>query len=126
MASLWGPVLIVEDEPILLDGLERFLRRHNILALKASSAEQALHMLRSVRVRVVVCDNGLELTNGGMKLLDLVKQWYPEIRRIIMTGALTDEVSEFAYVRGIDAIQKDSNNSHRKLVALIMKELSVG
>jgi DNA-binding NtrC family response regulator len=126
VSSLLGPVLIVEDEPVLLDGLARYLRRENILALKAGTAERALHILRGIRVRVVVCDNGLELTNGGMKLLDLVKQWYPETRRIIMTGALTEEISEFAHVRGIEAIQKDMRNSHRKLLALIMRELSVG
>lgn len=126
MATLWGPVLVVEDEPVLLDNLEKFLRQHNIIALKARSAEAALHILKGVKVHVIVCDNGLELTNGGLKLLDIVQQWYPETRRIIMTGALTDEVSAFAYTRNITAIQKGDRNSHTVLVEQIKKELGVG
>lgn len=124
MGTLWGPVLLVDDESALLDVLERYLRQHNIAAIKAQTAEQALFELRNRDVRVIVCDNRLE-HEGGMALLDLVGQWYPDVGRIIMTGDLSPEVSAYAYDREIQAIAKDEIDSHVMLVSFIRRELGL-
>lgn len=122
---LWGPVLIIDDEEDIRFVLKRFLRRHKIAALTAGGAQEALHVLKGVSVKVVVCDHRLEDTSGTT-LLDAIGKWYPEKKRILITGNLSPEIERFAEDRGIDAIEKASNDSLSRLLSAVRKELGCG
>lgn len=78
-------VLFVDDEVNVLKALQRSLRREPYQRLFAEGPDQALEMLRENRVDLVVSDH-LMPSMDGLTFLKLVKQAYPEVVRVILTG----------------------------------------
>ena len=78
-------VLLVDDDPLVLDGLQRPLLKENYRVLSASSADEAFGFLSNNRVDVVVSD---EMMPGmlGSEFLGVVCEKYPETIRIVLTG----------------------------------------
>ena len=78
-------VLCVDDEPNVLEALYRELRKDGYNILLAASAEEALEVMRSNPVDVIVSD---ELMPGmsGNSLLQWIKEDYPGTVRIMLTG----------------------------------------
>ncbi len=78
-------VLLVDDDPLVLEGLMRALHKQNYETLSAVSAESALEILSRKKVDVVVSD---EMMPGmpGSDFLGVVCNKYPETIRIILTG----------------------------------------
>jgi DNA-binding NtrC family response regulator len=78
-------VLLVDDEPNLLQGLRRALRREPYEILVAEGAAAALRLLEARPVDVVVSD---EMMPGmsGTEFLGRVRSQYPDTIRIILTG----------------------------------------
>ncbi len=78
-------VLIVDDQELIRDLLEDALQRERFTVLSAASAEQALAVLESHPVDVVISD---EVMPGmaGSDFLAIVRQKYPETIRMILTG----------------------------------------
>ena len=85
-------VLLVDDEPRLLEGLQRALRKEPYQIVTASSAEDALGILRSDSVDVVISDQDMPGTTGT-EFLARVHQEYPDTVRFILTGHATLEVA---------------------------------
>lgn len=85
-------ILLVDDEPHVLDGLKRILRKEDYEVLKAESAEKALELLAQEPVDAVISD---EKMTGmcGSEFLAHVYQRYPETIRIILTGHADLEVA---------------------------------
>lgn len=81
-------VLIIDDEPGVLDELRRALRAQPYEILVAQSAEQALGLLERQRVDVVVSDLRLPGMDGA-HLLATIKDLYPDIIRMLFTGQAT-------------------------------------
>ncbi|MBV8632921.1 MAG: EAL domain-containing protein, partial [Burkholderiaceae bacterium] len=93
-------LLIVDDEPYNLSSLSRLLRRERYRILTATSAEEALEILASSVVQVIVSDQRMPGMSGS-EFLAIVKELYPDTIRIILSGytelsAVTDSVNRGA------------------------------
>jgi DNA-binding NtrC family response regulator len=78
-------VLFVDDEVRLLRALERGLAREPYDKLFAESGEEALALLEKHEVQVIVTDMRMP-EMSGLELLRIVKQRYPHIVRIVLSG----------------------------------------
>jgi two-component system, probable response regulator PhcQ len=85
-------VLLVDDEPNFLDGLQRALRKEPYLILTATSAEIALEILRMRAVDLVVSDYEMPGMQGTAFLAQ-VQQEFPEIMLFMLTGKATPEIA---------------------------------
>lgn len=78
-------VLLVDDEPEVLDGLRRTLRREPYQLEATTSPLEALAILASKHVDVVVSDLDMpELP--GTELVARIRRDHPEVVRILLTG----------------------------------------
>jgi len=78
-------LLLVDDEPALLNSLERVFRRKEFKTLKAYDGMQALNILKNNSVDVIISDVQMPELNG-LELLKTVSQNYPEIKVILVSG----------------------------------------
>lgn len=80
-------VLFVDDEPNILQGLQRMLRgmRHDWEMHFASGGQGALALLAEQPFDVVVSDMRMPVMDGA-QLLNEVKRLYPNIIRIVLSG----------------------------------------
>jgi len=78
-------ILLVDDEPHVIEALNRTLHKEPYEILSAASADEALAILARERVEVVIAD---EMMPGmqGSELLTVVCRQYPDTMRIILTG----------------------------------------
>jgi response regulator RpfG family c-di-GMP phosphodiesterase len=83
-AAPGAPILLVDDEPAILDGLRRQLRKKFTVHTAAGGAE-ALELLESEPVAVVVSDMRMPQMNGAT-FLSKVRALYPDVVRILLTG----------------------------------------
>lgn len=78
-------ILLVDDEPFVLNALERTLKLDGYRVIKCSDPNEALEVLRAEEVDVIISDHLMP----GMKGLDLLreaKKLRPEAIRILLTG----------------------------------------
>lgn len=78
-------VLIVDDEPKIYHALRRALHREPYDILYASGGEEALKLLSERPVDVVVADQNMPAMQGSV-LLARIRQQYPDIVRMMLTG----------------------------------------
>ncbi len=78
-------VLFVDDEPEVLHGLLRSLRKEPYRFLSAGSADEAMAILQSEAVDVIVSDEEMPGMSGA-DLLAHVRQQHPNVVRIMLTG----------------------------------------
>ncbi|MDP3029137.1 MAG: response regulator [Deltaproteobacteria bacterium] len=78
-------VLIVDDEVNVLTSLERTLRNEEYAVLTASSATEALDILQAKSVDLIISDLGMPEMKG-LELLKMIKEKYPAVARIVLTG----------------------------------------
>jgi putative nucleotidyltransferase with HDIG domain len=87
-------ILFVDDEPMVLKGLQRTLRkmRDEWEMTFASSSREALDILDSGSFDVIVSDLRMPKMDG-MQLLAEVKSKHPQVVRIILSGQVEQEAS---------------------------------
>ena len=80
-------ILFVDDEPLILQGLERSLRplRKEWQAAYATGGEEALALLEDGPFDVIVTDMRMPGMDGAA-LLDQVTRRYPDIVRMVLSG----------------------------------------
>lgn len=80
-------ILFVDDEPMVLQGLQRVLRplRNEWETAFANSGQEALEKLSQEPFDVIVTDMRMPGMDGG-QLLTRVKERYPHMVRIILSG----------------------------------------
>jgi response regulator RpfG family c-di-GMP phosphodiesterase len=78
------PILLVDDEIAILDGLRRQLRK-KFTVRTANSGAEALELLESESVAVVVSDMRMPQMDGAA-FLSRVRSLYPNVVRILLTG----------------------------------------
>ncbi len=93
-------VLCVDDEPNILTALKRLLRKEAYRLMTCSGGEEGLKILAETKVHVIISDQRMPGMNG-VELLRRVKESYPDIIRIILTG----------YTE-VDSITKAINEGH--------------
>lgn len=78
-------ILLVDDEAQVLAALRRLLRHQDYQVLTAESAAQALEILGQQDIQVVMSDFRMP-GMGGEELMLKIKQDYPQIVGILLTG----------------------------------------
>lgn len=94
-----GTILLVDDEPAVLDGLTRALRDEPYEILCAQSAEDAQRLMKAQPVHVVVSDH-LMPGMKGLEFLKWVHQQFPETIRVILTGQVDLALAQRAITEG--------------------------
>jgi len=99
-SRLQRTLLIVDDEPDILQALKRLLRRSGYRILATTSALQAFELLAANQVQVIVSDQRMP-TMGGAEFLSRARALYPDTVRIMLTGysepdAMSDAINRAA------------------------------
>lgn len=92
-------VLLVDDEPNVVDGLRRALRSEPYQILTATSAREALGMMEAQPVDVVVSDHDMPEMNGTDFLCEVRRRWSGTIR-FVLTGKASLEMAVQAINNG--------------------------
>jgi PAS domain S-box-containing protein len=92
-------ILIVEDDPGFASYLKRLLRRDDLKLITASSGRQAIEYLHRHPIDIVLQDIGLPDING-YQVMDQIRQRFPEVLVIVMTGEVTVESAVEALRKG--------------------------
>ncbi len=89
-------ILIVDDDEFILFGLCRAIAGHpetkNDRLLTARHGEQAMQLLRSSRIDLMVTDLRMPIMNG-YALVEQVNRQYPGMPVFVMTGDYLDDVT---------------------------------
>ena len=88
-------VLLVDDEPKVLESLSRGLRKQPYDLAFAESAAEALAQFKKTPPVVIVCDQQMPGTSGT-ELLAVVSERWPRTMRIMLTGTADVEVAKDA------------------------------
>lgn len=90
-------ILFVDDDVNLLESLTRLFRieRDDIIFDTVTSAEDALKYLEQKRYDVIVSDH-LMAGMGGLSLLALLKEKYPEMKRVMLSAQISEEIFRIA------------------------------
>ncbi|MCM1567311.1 MAG: LytTR family transcriptional regulator DNA-binding domain-containing protein [Dehalobacter sp.] len=79
-------ILLVDDEPMVLNALKRILHSRGYELFAATTSEEALDFLQKSAIDVIICDQNMP----GMLGIDLLKrsrEEYPDAVRILITGS---------------------------------------
>lgn len=79
------PILVVEDDPDLLEALHATLRLAGYQGLAAANGEEALRLLQAQPVGLVVSDVHMRPMDGHA-LLQTIRRDYPQIPVVLMTA----------------------------------------
>jgi putative nucleotidyltransferase with HDIG domain len=91
-------LLLVDDEPNILNALKRLLRRDGYTILTASSGEEGLEVLNKQPVGIIISDYRMPAMTG-IEFLSRVKELYPDTIRIVLSGfsdldTVTDAINQ--------------------------------
>ena len=90
-------ILVVDDEPLVLDMVASYVDHIGFEVVKASSGQEALELLRREPITILVTDIKMPGMDG-FELMEMVRTEFPDIPIITMTGhgaayTFTDVVS---------------------------------
>jgi two-component system, NtrC family, response regulator HydG len=107
-----GVVLIVDDEPAIVESLTKILRKEGMNVLAATDGTAGLDLLRKQRVGVLLTDLMMPQTSG-MDLLRAAKTIAPETEVVLMTAYGTVETAVDAMREGAyDFVTKPLRRAH--------------
>ncbi len=78
-------LLIVDDEPQVINSIVRVLRNENIHIITAGSGARAMEIIKRQAVGVVLSDQNMPLMDG-IRFLEKVRDYDEDIVRILLTG----------------------------------------
>ena len=92
-------VLVVEDEKAIREGLRRLLSREGYQVLTAENGLEALDIVGSNTIDVILCDLKMPVM-GAIEVLEKVGESRPELPVIIVTGQGTPENAMECRIKG--------------------------
>jgi HD-like signal output (HDOD) protein len=95
-----GKVLFVDDEINVLKSIERGFLHSNFEVVTALSAKEGLRILDSDEIDIVVTDYRMPWMDG-LQFLQCVKDRYPRINRVILSGYIEKSVAIESLTRGL-------------------------
>jgi putative two-component system response regulator len=109
MSDQNGSVLVVDDDPYVLESIASLLRHFGYSVITSNSAETALCAVQSKPVQVVLTDIKMPVVTG-VELLGNIHAYDPQIPVILMTAYAELEVAVDAIKKGaFDFITKPYN-----------------
>ena len=100
-----GRILLVDDEPLVLEIIEGALKKEGYDVVCAPNSQTALNRLDKEYFDAMVCDVRLENLDG-FELLALSRKKNPLMGAVLMTGAPTQEDSLRAHRVGAHYLSK--------------------
>jgi DNA-binding NtrC family response regulator len=94
-----GPILIVDDEPLIRDTLAEYLTQEGFTVAACGSAEEALLRAEEQYFAVALCDMQLPGMDG-LALLERLRRGSPETFVLLITAYATVENAVEAFQRG--------------------------
>ena len=105
-AEIPSSVLVVDDEPIVLQLFSRILNEKGLRTRTASSAEEALQLLEQGGIACVLADKNMPGMDG-IEMLRRVREAQPHCAFIVMTGyASMESAIEALRLGAVDYLQK--------------------
>ena len=92
-------VLFVDDDREVLKSFKRLFHREGLEVMTAEDSVQALELLKRYPVQLVVSDQRMPGTNG-IEFLSQVRERYPEVIRVLLTGYADLDAATGAINRG--------------------------
>jgi DNA-binding NtrC family response regulator len=83
-------LLLVDDDPLIVNSLSEFLRLEGYVVDSANNGAHAVEMLAATRYNLVLTDVNMPRTNG-LELLRTIKNQYPDVVVLVITGYGTIE-----------------------------------
>lgn len=98
-------ILIVDDEESILMLLEQFLNRFNFKSLSAINGKEGIEVLDASAddIDIVILDYMMPELNGE-ELFDYMKEKYPNIPGILLTGVEDEKIIERFIEKGITSV----------------------
>ena len=134
-------VLIVDDEPFVINSIRRVLIDAGYMIFSAENAYKGLDILKTHPVKVVISDEMMPGMSGS-EFLSQVRQQFPNVIRIMLTGQASIEAAmravneggiyrfftkpwndldlRFAVKAGIDRYDLEERN--RKLLEIVKRQ----
>lgn len=81
----YSTILVVDDEKMLLDIIQKRLNFHFMTVLTAENGKEALDIINSRSVDIVLTDYMMPVMNG-LELIKEIKESHPLIQVIMLTG----------------------------------------
>ncbi len=78
-------ILLVDDEPSVIEGLIRGLHRSPYAVLSATSGLEAVEILKDHQISAIVADEKMPGMSGS-ELLAYARKNHPDVLRIMLTG----------------------------------------
>lgn len=102
-------VLLVDDEPLLLESLEIILTMNGMeIAGMARDGAEALELLKKVSCNLALVDLNMK-GMGGIELIEHMKRIYPDVKILVLTTFYDDKSITRAIAGGADGyLLKDS------------------
>lgn len=97
-------ILIVDDEPAVVSGIEALLELHGLPSVGVWDAEAAEARMAEEFFPVILADLRLRTEDDGLRLLDAVQRLSPRSRVASMTGFADDATEQRLRDRGVHTV----------------------
>lgn len=102
-------ILLVDDKPAVLLTYRMILQQHGHEVTAAPCYSDALSSLNSSEFDLLLCDLGLDGNHNGFDVIERAREKSPDMRSVLLTGYVDDEVSSQAAERGVTVLFKPIN-----------------
>ena len=109
-------ILVVDDEPAIVNLLREFLHGKNYEVVTASGGAEAIEKVRQEAPKVVLLDINMP-GMSGLEVLQHIKQHHPEVGVIMMTALQDEELGPKVLSLGaFDYVMKPFDLAHLEKV----------
>lgn len=110
-------ILLLDDDADLLQVYKQTLESvpNAPVVYTATTGPQALKLLENDTFRVFICDLMLPRMDG-LQVLSIVRRRFPQLRTVVLTSVLDEEIRSRVYALGVDLFwQKPSNDEEVRM-----------
>lgn len=118
-------ILLVDDEPDLLDMYREILARlpSRPEIQTATSGRRALALLEEESFRLLICDLRMPKMDG-LQVLSIVRRKHPELRTVVLTSVVDEQFRSRVYALGVDLFwQKPASEQEIKMFLECLESL---
>jgi CheY-like chemotaxis protein len=119
-------VLIVENDPVMLEVIASLLRDHGIYfrIIKVEDGSKALKIIERIQIDMVI--TGLRIPwADSINFIDRLKKTYPDIKIVALTDVISSALKSKINEMGVSAYIEEPVNMDQ-LTELILSELKIG